>query len=130
MSSIVERMQELADRHGVKITPLSVHLGMHNSSVSEWKKGKSQPSLKAVMAFAEYFDVSLDYLVYGREWSGNRDVLKLQLGISSKSDEELLEKYHQLPPELQQKALGFIEGMLSISAQSSSPNTKEEQLSV
>ena len=60
---------------------------------------KGSPSLKAVMQFAEYFNVSLDYLVYGKE-NQNQNIVE----ISNPEDDALLESFHRLSPELRLKA--------------------------
>lgn len=70
------------------------------------------------MQFAEYFDVSLDYLVYGEEHQ-NQNILE----ISNPEDDALLEAFHKLSPELRLKATGYIEGML---AAMSSPASEED----
>lgn len=80
---------------------------MSTSTFTDWSKGKGSPSLKAVIQFAEYFDVSIDYLVYGKEHVDS------VLEISNSEDENLLDKFHQLPADLRQKTIGYIEGMLS-----------------
>ena len=108
MSTMLERMEHLADQEGIKLKQLAVKLGLSNSSFSDWKRGKASPSLNAVTKIAEYFDVSIDYLVYGVENSSDA-----QLEFSSLEDRELLKKYHELPPDLQGKLLGYMDGLLS-----------------
>lgn len=36
---------------------------LDKSMVSRWENGKNEPSLERAKALAEYFDVSLDYLI-------------------------------------------------------------------
>ena len=67
MSDLLKRVYDLMEKAEIKPTQLSKELGMSTSTFSDWAKGKGSPSLKAVMQFAEYFDVSLDYLVYGKD---------------------------------------------------------------
>lgn len=87
MSDTISRLYELMEKKGIKATPLSKELGIPSSSFPDWKKGKASPSLKALMQFSEYFDVSLDYLVYGKEHSS-----VLEFSSINKEDKELLEK--------------------------------------
>lgn len=122
MSTMLERMENLADQEGIKLKQLAVKLGLSNSSFSDWKRGKASPSLNAVIKIAEYFDVSIDYLVYGAEFSS-----KAKLEFSSREDRDLLKKYHELPPDLQGKLLGYMDGLLS-AVQQQVPG--EEKLSV
>ena len=43
-------------------------LNLTNGNISHWRAGRSKPSLDAVIKLADYFNVSIDYLV-GREMS-------------------------------------------------------------
>ena len=82
-------------------------LGLSNSAFSDWKKGKGRPSLDAVVKFAEYFDVSIDYLVKGENYIESHGVLE----ISDKNEKELMSIYKKLPSELKEKLLLFAKGM-------------------
>lgn len=108
MSDLLKRVYQLMARENIKPTQLAKALNMSTSTFTDWSKGKGSPSLKAVMQFAEYFGVSIDYLVYGKEHTS-----PLILELSSPEDNELLDKFHQLPENLRHKTMGYIEGMLS-----------------
>lgn len=108
MSDLLKRVYQLMDKQDIKPTQLAKQLGMSTSTFTDWKNSKGSPSLKAVMQFAEYFDVSLDYLVYGKEHQ-TQNVLE----ISSPEDDALLDSFHKLTPELRLKAAGYIEGMVA-----------------
>ena len=110
MSDLLKRVYALMEKTEIKPTQLAKELGMSTSTFSDWAKGKGSPSLKAVMQFSQYFDVSMDYLVYGKApETASSSILE----FSNSEDEELLRKFHLLPPELRQKAVGYIEGMIS-----------------
>ncbi len=110
MSDLLKRVYALMEKAEIKPTQLAKELGMSTSTFSDWARGKGSPSLKAVMQFSEYFNVSLDYLVYGKSYEASSTSV---LEFSNSEDEELLKKFHLLPPELRQKAVGYIEGMIS-----------------
>lgn len=118
MSDLLKRVYRLMNEHDIKPTQLAKLLGMSTSTFTDWNNGKGSPSLKAVIQFAEYFDVSLDYLVYGKEHQ-EKNILE----ISNPEDDALLEAFHKLPPQLRMKATGYIEGMLS--AMPSSDSTED-----
>lgn len=46
---------------------LTTYLHLNAVAFSEWKSGKSKSYRKYLIEIAEFFDVSLDYLVYGKE---------------------------------------------------------------
>lgn len=64
MSSIKETVQQLAQKHGYSIASLERKLGFSNGSISKWDK--QSPSADRLQQVADYFDVSVDYLL-GRD---------------------------------------------------------------
>ncbi|UXS58508.1 helix-turn-helix domain-containing protein [Staphylococcus delphini] len=68
-----QRIQKLANSKGMSIAELERKLNLSNGSISRWKK--AAPSSKGLTAIADYFDVSVDYLL-GRdkeEYSGEQE---------------------------------------------------------
>ena len=57
-------IQNLANKKGISIAELERTLNLSNGSIARWKK--SAPSSKGLTLIADYFDVSVDYLL-GRE---------------------------------------------------------------
>lgn len=107
MNQLLDRIYDLLDKHEIKPAQLVNELGLSNSAFSDWKKGKGRPSLDAVVKFAEYFDVSIDYLVKGENYIESHGVLE----ISDKNEKELMSIYKKLPSELKEKLLLFAKGM-------------------
>ena len=62
---MLSRIEQLLCINGISAKQLLTELGLSNSAISEWKKGKAKPSLSAVTKIADYFNVSIDYLVNG-----------------------------------------------------------------
>lgn len=108
MSALLDRVKELMDQSGIKAKQLTAELGISNSSFTDWGKGKGSPSVDTVTKIADYFHVSIDYLVRGEEHIKNK-----QLDFSNPIDKELLDKFHSLTPDLREKLLGYIDGMLA-----------------
>lgn len=122
MSTLLDRIKALMDEHDINAKQFTKELGISNSSFTDWKKGKGSPSLDTVVKISDYFKVSLDYLVRGEEIPVTRT-----LDFSSSLDRELLDKFHSLPPYLQEKLLAYADGMLSAMPKQ---DTGEERLSV
>jgi len=58
-----ERLSELRKGAKLSLQTLGEHLAITNQAVSLLEKGKRAPSFEVLCALADYFDVSLDYLV-------------------------------------------------------------------
>ena len=122
MSALIDRMTSIMKQHGINAKRLSEELGISSSSFTDWSKGKGTPSLDKLVKFADYFDVSLDYLVYGKEKFANNT-----LEFSNHLDCELLEKFHALSPDLQERLLIYADGMIAAMPK---PADDEKRLSV
>lgn len=52
----------LAERE-ISAKKLSDDTGISTGNISDWKSGRSQPSINALITIANYLNVSIDYLV-------------------------------------------------------------------
>ena len=58
-----ERFNELLSMSGKKQTEIADAIGVTKQCVSDYKKGKSVPSLETLYLLCEFLDVSADYLL-------------------------------------------------------------------
>ncbi|VBB06477.1 Hypothetical protein LUCI_1709 [Lucifera butyrica] len=58
-----ERLRALRSSQNLTLEQLAEELGLVKQTINNWEKGVRAPSLEASIALAEYFNVSLDYLV-------------------------------------------------------------------
>ena len=68
--SITERIFDLARAQNKRQSDIVRALNVRANTVSEWKSGKRSPTLTHCVTLADYFGVSLDYLITGREPRG------------------------------------------------------------
>lgn len=59
--SLVERIRQLCEVHGITLSALERELGFGSSSIRKWDS--SSPSIDKLQAIADRFDVSIDYLL-------------------------------------------------------------------
>lgn len=81
---------------------LGERLGIGVSSISMWEAEKREPSLEHLMAMADMFGVSSDFILYGK--SDDRKF--------SKDETELVDLYMQLPDNRKAEIKGIIKGIL------------------
>ena len=60
------RLRELRRKKGISQLKLAMDLDMNQNSISRYENEERQADYKTLIAFADYFHVSLDYLL-GRE---------------------------------------------------------------
>jgi transcriptional regulator with XRE-family HTH domain len=58
-----QRLYELRQNKNISHEKLANELGLTRATVSHWESGLRLPSLEVATALADFFDVSLDYLV-------------------------------------------------------------------
>lgn len=57
------RLKELRKEKGVSQVDVAKMLSMSKMAISHWEKGNSEPSIEQLKILAQFFDVSIDYLV-------------------------------------------------------------------
>lgn len=67
-----ERLRSLMAKEKITQTALADRLGITRASINTYVCGKSEPCLQYLVAIAQYFDVSTDYLL------GNTTVVKVK----------------------------------------------------
>ena len=58
-----KRLQRMREQRGVSRRVLSELCGMNENQVARFEKGQRKPNQDALCALADYFDVSVDYLL-------------------------------------------------------------------
>ena len=58
-----DRLKSLRTQKQLKQSELAEIIGVRNTAVSMMESGERGPSVEVLCALADYFDVSLDYLV-------------------------------------------------------------------
>jgi len=60
---LIDNILRLMRERNIKAVQLTSELGIHKSAISEWKNGRLKPSFEAIVKIADYFNVSVDYLI-------------------------------------------------------------------
>ncbi|WP_270245609.1 helix-turn-helix domain-containing protein [Lactococcus lactis] len=63
MSVFAEQLKTLRKINGLTQKELAEKLKIKQNSYSDWENGKSEPNIEMLVRIADYFDVSLDYLM-------------------------------------------------------------------
>lgn len=130
----VEKILQLIKSSGKSEYTIKKETGLPNSIFTNWKQGRNKPSAEALCKIADYFGVSVDYLM-GRETPSqeplfallneeNRNkvnslaesLLKTQNGTEPlKLNDELTLLINELDEQQKEQLVYFIKGMLQAS---------------
>lgn len=62
-----EHFEKLLEKNGVSAYRVAKETGVTQSTLSDWKRGRSTPKTENMKKIADYFGVSLEYLMTGKE---------------------------------------------------------------
>lgn len=95
------KIKNLRIKTGLTQSELAIEVGLPQSCISLWEKGKREPNLNGLKKLAEYFQVSTDYLL-GLTATSNESREGVAKTDNSLSDEEkeIVDMYRKLPPDL------------------------------
>lgn len=62
-----EIFEQLLQKYGVSAYKVAKETGVTQSTLSDWKRGRSTPKSENMKKLADYFGVSIDYLMTGKE---------------------------------------------------------------
>lgn len=121
-----EIFEKLCEKKGITPYRFCKDTGINSSTISTWKKNGSECSAKTAKAICDYFDVSMDYLMTGKDnlkekapeltEKDERDIAKDMESIRTKllngADGPLSYDGEPIPEEDAELLLGQIELMM------------------
>lgn len=109
-----EIYQKLLDEKGLKNSDVSRATGISNMTLSDWKHGKTKPKTDTMRKISSFLDVSVDYLMTGKEPEFTVEMAETDVALSNmnKRMKEYALKLTNLPKEKQEHIMQLID-MLS-----------------
>ena len=68
-----EIFEQLLQKYGVSAYKVAKETGVTQSTLSDWKRGRSTPKSENMKKLADYFGVSIDYLMTGKEGPSEKE---------------------------------------------------------
>lgn len=95
---------QLLEQSGKKASDVSKATGIPSSTFSDWKKGKSSPKSEKLQKIADYFGVTVDYLVTGVDAQKSKEIQ-----LSARDERDISRRLEKTLADLegQQEALMF-----------------------
>lgn len=97
-----EIFEQLLQKHGVNAYKVAKATGVTQSTLSDWKRGRSTPKTENMKKLADYFGVSIDYLM-----TGNEDEKKGASSLTKRDEKEINTILSNTEQLLQQEGLMF-----------------------
>lgn len=95
-----ENFEKLCKMKGVKPGTVSRETGISTATLSNWKKGNYTPKQDKLSIIADYFNVSVDYLMTGKEPEISDDMVLEEI--------ELLDMYRKLKDDEKKSVINLM----------------------
>lgn len=103
---------KLLQEHGMSVYQFSKATGIAQSTLSDWKRGKSRPRNDKLKKIADYFGVSVDYLLGRVEQTKNEPATTQSDSELDDLDKLLMDFVHRLTADQKKLLLAQLKLML------------------
>lgn len=93
-----EVFEQLLQKNGVTPYKVAKEAGVTQTALSNWKSGRSTPTTKTLRKIADYFGVTIDYLMNGEE--------KKERTLTPKDERDLKRDLDRIMEEIRKKDNG------------------------
>ena len=102
MPEFRERLHQLRKENNIRQEAVAKYLGYRYTTISGYESGRNQPSIENLKKLADFFHVSIDYLVGYCPYNLTEDRQII----------DLIDKFQLLKEDERQEILNFVEYML------------------
>jgi len=107
------RLKELREQKEISQYKFADDLKLSQSTIGNWEAGKREPNFDTLIKIAQYFNVSVDYLlgITDSVWTANdyaNGVTVTKHVNITADDEDMLDKYHEVEKLLGKKGKNLI----------------------
>lgn len=102
-SDMIARIQYLITKDSKNKSKILRELHLSTSTLSDWEKGKGNPSTSAIIKLANYFNVTSDYILFGTERTENSEL--------TTSENKWLEIFHMFSEPEKQNLIELIQNL-------------------
>lgn len=113
--TISDRIFERLEQLSMTQKEFSKRTGILQSTISEWKKNKTNPSSDKILTICKMLDVTPEWLLSGVDPAASRSNTQKYYVVDRDSDSgRLLIEYNKLGKSSRDRLLGYIEAILAM----------------
>lgn len=108
-----ENFEKLCLEKNVTASKVSKNTGISTATLSSWKNGTYTPKQDKLQLIADYFDVTLDYLVTGENTKSIKETAEIDIALTNISNKikEYALKLAELPNDRQELIMNLIDAL-------------------
>lgn len=119
---IIERIYQLFEETGKRPYKLCERLGVRTSTMSTWKMRSCDPPARYMKTIADFFGVSIDYLLTGKDAPLRK--------TTTPEEDQLIDLFRSLPESRKYEFVGELKGFLKAMEDDQKYLDGEKRLSV
>lgn len=108
---ISERIFEILEEKGISQKSFSEKTGIPQSTISDWKRKKTNPAADKILPICEVLEITPYELLSDTEYKGMRRTDYRMVGRETE-DDRILECYHLLEPSDRGRILGYLQALV------------------
>ena len=110
--TISEKVFELLDSKGISQKEFSSATGIPQSTISDWRKKKTNPASDKILIICDFLDVSPYQLLSNVKEEGTRtNKMSYRIVVEGTEEDQLIEAYEGLDAKARARVLGYIEAI-------------------
>lgn len=103
---MLSRIEKIISENGLNAKQFAEILGVGNSKITDWRNGKTKPTLNDIIGISQKFHITTDYLIFGKESDSEL----------TENETKLLDNFRELDSFTQGRVFEYIENLHSSSA--------------
>lgn len=105
-----QKLKQLRENDDISQIRFAKEIGYSQASIAAWENGTREPGINTLIKIAQFFNVSIDYLV-GKVQQEQKKEKNTEL---TSSEQTLLANYKRLPEDLRRLAETYVKKLVSL----------------
>ena len=118
------RLSELREDKNLSQSDVADAINTSRTNIGRWEKGINEPSSSALIALADFFECSIDYLLGREDDFGNVHVHGTAPNLNPQ-EMELVRIFRNLPSDLQHRATSYMRNLDELTAEEAATKKKK-----
>lgn len=111
MNDVKSILKDLRKSRNLTQFQLSQALNIGQATIAGYENGSREPHINSLIAYANFFECTIDYLVGREDDLGNVVVQTNGPPPLTDTQKDLLAAFNRLPPGLQVRAIAYVQGL-------------------
>lgn len=110
--TISEKIFEILDTKGISQKELSIATNIPQSTISDWRKKKTNPASDKILVICDFLDITPYQLLSNVKEEGTRtNKMSYRIVVEGTEEDQLIEAYEGLDAKARARLLGYLEAL-------------------